>query len=88
MLAQKLGDGIVSRASAQTSAQLNGGQTFGTDFYTSTIQKTVDHVNVVIEPSHLVMVGVAGLILVIVATLIASAPMLSKRPKQLLTQIG
>ena len=88
LLAQKLGDGIVSRASAQTSAQLNGGQNFGTDFYTSTIQKTVDHVNVVIEPSHLVMVGVAGLILVIVATLIASAPMLSKRPKQLLTQIG
>lgn len=88
LVAQTLGNSIVSRASTTAAEQLRGGQTFAPDFNTSTVQKTVDNVSVVVEPSYLLTIAVAGILLVIIATFIASFPMLSKSPRQLLTQIG
>ncbi len=88
LVAQALGNNIVSRASAEAAERGRGGYNLGADFTTSTFQKTIDHVDVTVDPSYLVTVGIAGLVLIVIATLIASLPMLTKEPKQLLTQIG
>ncbi len=88
LVAQALGNNIVSRASSQAAERIRGGYNLGSDYTTSTFQKTIDHVTVTIEPSHLITIGIAGVVLIIVATFIASFPMLIKKPKRLLTQIG
>lgn len=87
-VAQKLGDGVVSRASSSALKAIQGGYTFAQDFHTSTSQKTIDSVTAVISPHFLTTVGIAGVVLIVVATLLACSPMLSKTPRQLLTQIG
>ncbi len=88
LVAQALANNIVSRASSKAAEQIRGGYHLGSDFTTSTFQKTVDHVTVDVEPGHLAVIGIAGAVLIIVATAIASYPMLTKKPQQLLTQMG
>ena len=89
-VAQNVGNDLVSQASKNTTKEINQslrGGNFGADADSSVSTKTIDHIEVKVEPKLLVSTGILGVIVIIVSVLIAATPILKLKPKKLLMEM-
>lgn len=89
-IAQNIGNDLVAQASKNTTKEINQslrGGNFGADADSSVSTKTIDHIEVKVEPKLLVDTGIFGVIVIIVSVLIAATPILKLKPKKLLMEM-
>ncbi len=89
-VAQNIGNDLVAQASKNTTKEINQslrGGNFGADADSSVSTKTIDHIEVKVEPKLLVGTGIFGIIVIIVSVLIAATPILKLKPKKLLMEM-
>ena len=89
-VAQNIGNDLVAQASKNTTKEINQslrGGNFGADADSSVSTKTIDHIEVKVEPKLLVGTGVFGVIVIIISVLIAATPILKLNPKKLLMEM-
>ena len=89
-VAQNIGNDLVAQASKNTTKEINQslrGGNFGADADSSVSTKTIDHIEVKVEPKLLVGTGIFGVITIIVSVLIAATPILKLKPKKLLMEM-
>ena len=89
-VAQNIGNDLVAQASKNTTKEINQslrGGNFGADADSSVSTKTIDHIEVKVEPKLLVGTGIFGVIVIIVSVLIAATPILKLKPKKLLMEM-
>ena len=89
-VAQNIGNDLVAQASKNTTKEINQslrGGNFGADADSSASTKTIDHIEVKVEPKLLVGTGIFGVIVIIVSVLIAATPILKLKPKKLLMEM-
>ena len=89
-VAQNIGNDLVAQASKNTTKEINQslrGGNFGADADSSVSTKTIDHIEVKVEPNLLVGTGIFGVIVIIVSVLIAATPILKLKPKKLLMEM-
>lgn len=89
-VAQNIGNDLVAQASKNTTKEINQslrGGNFGADADSSVSTKTIDHIEVKVEPKLLVGTGIFGVIVIIVSVLITATPILKLRPKKLLMEM-
>ena len=89
-VAQNIGNDLVAQASKNTTKEINQslrGGNFGADADSSASTKTIDHIEVKVEPKLLVGTGIFGIIVIIVSVLIAATPILKLKPKKLLMEM-
>ena len=87
-VSQNIGNDLVAQASKNTTKEINKslkGGNFGADSSVST--KTIDHIDVNVEPKLLIGTGIFGVIVIIAAVLVASSPTLKLKPKKLLMEM-
>ena len=80
----------MTQASKNTTKEINKslkGGNFGADADSSVSTKTIDHIDVNVEPKLLIGTGIFGVIVIIVAVLVASSPTLKLKPKKLLMEM-
>ena len=85
-----IGNDLVAQASKNTTKEINQslrGGNFGADADSSVSTKTIDHIEVKVEPKLLVGTGIFGVIVIIVSVLIAATPILKLKPKKLLMEM-
>ncbi|MBB1558630.1 ABC transporter permease, partial [Candidatus Saccharibacteria bacterium] len=90
LIAQQLGDHVVSQAAQNATRQASsslGGASLGADADSVTSSRTLEKVTVGVQPTDLLAVWGAGLAVIIIAVLLASRPITGSTPKELLTEV-
>lgn len=91
LVAQKVGNMIVEKAGDETAKSIQnelGGFMLGNDPETSMTAQTVKELNVKVEFSEIIYVGIVGSIIIIVSVVVASGSIIRLKPKEILSKMS
>lgn len=88
-VSQNVGNDLVAQASKNTTKEINKSLngSFGADADSSVTTKTIDHIDVEVKPELLIGTFGFAMVVITIAILIGTSPILKSKPKQLLMEV-
>ena len=88
-VSQNVGNDLVTQASKNTTKEINKSLngSFGADADSSVTTKTIDHIDVEVKPELLIGTFGFAMVVITIAILIGTSPILKSKPKQLLMEV-
>lgn len=91
LVAQKVGNIIIEKAGDESNRAIQndlGGLMLGSDPETSVTAQTVKDLDVKVQASEMIYVGLVGLMIIIVSVVVASGTIIRLKPKEILSKMS